>query len=258
MANKPALVFPFHDPTGHLYDLLTLALPTLKDHFSQAFISITPPTIESLGERIEKLTKNSFLTINYNAKSSNLADHHLSAYRNAANLTAGDQILHLVQEDRLLYALANHETAFYADIEKAKAPHLFIRSPKAWDTHPDRYRRLEYLTTSLGELVFEKKLEFSWCHLAVTSSLLRQSLPKETGPGFTFMAQIIIPLIPELTVSEVDWLSWEDPYILDRDQAELKAERNQDLFDFRRRLEYALPALNLIHSAFLASIPKVQ
>ena len=39
-----SLVFPLHDPQGSHYALLTQALPMLKDHFTQAFVTITAPT----------------------------------------------------------------------------------------------------------------------------------------------------------------------------------------------------------------------
>jgi hypothetical protein len=44
----------------------------------------------------------------------------------------------------------------------------------------------------------------------------------------------------------VDWLAWEDPFILQRDAAELKREREQSLDETNKRLKYVLPMLETL------------
>jgi hypothetical protein len=44
----------------------------------------------------------------------------------------------------------------------------------------------------------------------------------------------------------VDWLVWEDPFILNRDAAELKQEREQSLAETNKRIKYVLPMLETL------------
>ena len=45
----------------------------------------------------------------------------------------------------------------------------------------------------------------------------------------------------DIKTKEVDWLAWEDPFILSRDPEELKHERENSLEETQKRLAYAMP-----------------
>ena len=44
----------------------------------------------------------------------------------------------------------------------------------------------------------------------------------------------------------MDWLAWEDPFILSRDATELKRERENSLDETKKRLNYVLPMINTL------------
>jgi hypothetical protein len=44
----------------------------------------------------------------------------------------------------------------------------------------------------------------------------------------------------------VDWLAWEDPFLLGRDPAEMKAEREQSTDEYEKRLSYCLPMVEAL------------
>jgi hypothetical protein len=44
----------------------------------------------------------------------------------------------------------------------------------------------------------------------------------------------------------VDWLAWEDPFILACDPTELKRERENSLSETKKRLNYVLPMLDTL------------
>ncbi len=44
----------------------------------------------------------------------------------------------------------------------------------------------------------------------------------------------------------MDWLAWEDPFIFERDAAELKDERENSLDETNKRLKYVLPMLETL------------
>ena len=55
------------------------------------------------------------------------------------------------------------------------------------------------------------------------------------------VAEMVLFLQPEIKTREVDWLAWEDPFILRRDPEELKREREASPEETQKRLGYAVP-----------------
>lgn len=55
------------------------------------------------------------------------------------------------------------------------------------------------------------------------------------------VAEMILMLQSEIKTKEVDWLAWEDPFILSRDLEELKRERENSPQETQKRLAYAVP-----------------
>ncbi len=63
------------------------------------------------------------------------------------------------------------------------------------------------------------------------------------------VAEMVLPLIGETRTQEVDWLAWEDPFILSRDPQQLKEEREHSQQEMRKRLAYVIPMLQLLYNA---------
>jgi hypothetical protein len=57
---------------------------------------------------------------------------------------------------------------------------------------------------------------------------------------------MVLGLEDELRLREVDWLAWEDPFLLGRDSVELKREREASSADVRKRLGYVVPMLQVL------------
>jgi hypothetical protein len=62
----------------------------------------------------------------------------------------------------------------------------------------------------------------------------------------SMVAEMIFYLQDDLHTRDVDWLAWEDPFILSRDAAELKREREKSLEETQKRLSYVLPMLETL------------
>jgi hypothetical protein len=60
------------------------------------------------------------------------------------------------------------------------------------------------------------------------------------------VAEMIFYLQDDIHTRDVDWLAWEDPFILSREAAELKCERENSLEETQKRLSYVLPMLETL------------
>ena len=60
------------------------------------------------------------------------------------------------------------------------------------------------------------------------------------------VAEMILHVQADVKTREVDWLAWEDPFILGRDAGELKREREDSLAETQKRLSYVLPMVELL------------
>ena len=61
------------------------------------------------------------------------------------------------------------------------------------------------------------------------------------------LGEMVLLLLDLLSTKEVDWLAWEDPFILGRDPQELKVERENSIGETRKRLAYVIPTLALLY-----------
>ena len=59
---------------------------------------------------------------------------------------------------------------------------------------------------------------------------------------------MVLLLIDRIHTQDVDWLAWEDPFILTRDAQQLKAERENSQQETYKRLTYVIPMLQLLHN----------
>jgi hypothetical protein len=75
---------------------------------------------------------------------------------------------------------------------------------------------------------------------------LREMMPRVRNPDLSMVAEMIFYLHDEIQTRDVDWLAWEDPFILSRDPTELKRERENSLAETKKRLNYVLPMIDTL------------
>jgi hypothetical protein len=247
---KPALVFPFSDPDGAMFPHLQAILPDLKRHFERAFLTIPASTREGQPENICLLERDDFFTLFYTTSEAPIGDHFAFLYYQAALAAHPEQILHLCFLDRLSFALrSEYCDQFLADVDGLTGEHtplIFHRSANAWATHPQNYFELESFVTRVGQTLFNKTLDYGWCHFAIQAGQLGQIMPLIKNHDLSMVAELILHVQNDVKVREVDWLAWEDPFILGREAAELKRERENSLLETQKRLSYVLPMVELL------------
>jgi hypothetical protein len=246
----PALVLPFHDPSGVLLAQLATITPTLRQIFSRAFLSISPATEQIHTQQIQHLRRDPFFVINTNAPDTLPGDHYLAAYSSAIPHSHADQPLHLCDIDKLAAILQSHyRDQFLTDIAatgEAPMPILFQRSPRAWASFPQPYREIEQIAITLGQHLFQRYLDFAWSYLVIRAAQLHAIIPQIQQHMFGILAEIVLLLHDHLRTQEVDWLFWEDPFIEGRDPDELRSEREASLQETQKRLKGNAPIIRLL------------
>lgn len=251
----PVAVIPIHDPPGTLFPHLAVITPALKTLFAQVFISINVITQQTQPEQVAKLEADPFFQVTKHKMPMPIGEEFSILYANAASACAPTQVLHLCFPDRVAFALqSKYSREFIADIQAvtpSQTPLLFQRSATAWQTHPRNYYDLEQMVTQAGSWLFGKSLDFAWCHIALQAQQLQHILPqiRHSNATFGFFAQFVLALREQVATQDVDWLAWEDPFILSRDAQTLKAERETDLTETYKRLSYVIPMLQLLDAA---------
>jgi hypothetical protein len=179
-----------------------------------------------------------------------IGEHFAYLYRRAADTAGLDQIIHLCYLDRLAFALeGKYRETILQDIDSLNStdiPLIFQRSEFAWQTHPQNYRRLEGIVTAVGKNLFGRELDYAWCHIVVRAGQLREILPRVKNPDLSMVAEMIFYMQDDIQTRDVDWLAWEDPFLLARDTAELKRERENSLEETNKRLRYVLPMIETL------------
>ena len=246
---KPALAFPFNDPDGRMFHHLQTILPALKKYFERAYIC---PPLSTLAqtENIGQLQADEFFTIFPIDRELQIGEHFAYLYRCTAQTANPEQIIHLCYLDRLAFALEEeYRDSFLADIGSLSmddVPLIFQRSQAAWETHPQNYRELERIVTTVGRNLFHKELDFAWCHIAVSAGQLREIMPLVKNLDLSMVAEMIFYMREEIKTRDVDWLAWEDPFVLGRDANELRSERENSLQETKKRLRYVLPMIETL------------
>jgi hypothetical protein len=248
---KPVLVFPFYDPQNLYFPHLRAALPDLEAHFARACISLPASSARLQPESARALLADGFFHCLRLESEAPMGTHFGVLYRFAAREADPGEILHLCFPDRLLFALrTGYRDAFVADVAALRLPELplvFQRSARAWETHPRNYAELEGFVTRIGETLFGQSLDYGWCHFVIQAGELREVMREISLPNLDMVAQIVLRTQHHLHTREVDWLAWEDPFILGRDPAALKAERENSPQEYQKRLSYVLPMIeNLV------------
>ncbi len=224
-------------------------LPDLKNHFDHAYVS-TPPASFELLQQNNLILADSFFTVFPVAENKLVGEHFAHLYQRAAETAHPDQSLHLCYPDRVTFALeGEHRASFLADVDSLTdndLPLIFQRSQAAWETHPQNYRELEGIVTSVGKNLFGLELDYGWCHIVVRAGQLREIMPFVKNPDLSMVAEMIYYLQDNIHTRDVDWLAWEDPFIFERDATELKHERENSLVETNKRLKYVLPMLETL------------
>ena len=246
---KPALAFPFNDPDGSMFPHLQAILPDLKSHFEHVYLC--PPLSTRLQSgQVQQIQADDFFTIFPLDRELQIGEHFAYLYKHAAETAPPEQILHLCYLDRLAFALqGEYRDSFFADMDSLTAsdvPILFQRSQAAWETHPRNYRRLEGMVTTVGRNLFGRELDYAWCHIAIRAGQLREIMARVKNPDLSMVAEMIYYLQDGLKTRDVDWLAWEDPFLLGQDPDILKYERENSLDETNKRLSYVLPMIETL------------
>jgi hypothetical protein len=246
---SPVLAFPFNDPNGTMFDHLQVILPHLKEHFECAYIC-PPLAMQKNVEHMQYLRADDFFTIFPADRTMQIGEHFAYLYRRAAEAAHPEQIVHLCYLDRLAFALeGDYRDLFLSDIDSLSTgdvPLIFQRSQTAWETHPQNYRDLEGTVTTVGHHLFGRDLDYAWCHIAVEAGQLREIMPLVQNPDLSVVAEMIFYLREKIQTRDVDWLAWEDPFILSRDSVELKKEREKSMEETHKRLSYTVPMIETL------------
>jgi hypothetical protein len=246
---RPALAFPYNDPDGTMLPRLLAILPDLKNHFERAYISPPPSTLKWLKPTGQILT-DGFFTVFPVKEEKQIGEIFSYLYRRAAETAPPDQPLHLCYLDRVSFALEGHfRGSFLADIDSLSnddLPLIFQRSDFAWETHPQNYRELEGIVTTVGKNLFGRELDYAWCHIVVRAGQLHEIMPRVRNPDLSMVAEMIFYMQDKIQTRDVDWLAWEDPFIFQRGADELKHERENSPVETQRRLNYVLPMIETL------------
>ncbi len=247
---RPMAVVPMNDPNGIYFPHLKGIDPSLKQLFSRVFLSIPVETQRTQLACIDWVKTDPFYDVIYHEQDLSIGEDFLTLYRHAASACDSPQILHLCFMDRLAYALqSDHRETFMADILSAGqkcTPLIFQRSDIAWQTHPKNYQEIEGMLTMAGNWLFGKSLDFAWCHMVIQAGLLKQIILRVKHRDISFFAEMVLNIMDVVATKDVDWLSWEDPFIFAADPVELKRAREQSLDETHKRLASVLPMLKLM------------
>jgi hypothetical protein len=249
---RHTLVFSIHDASGIIFDLVEKITPTLQEIFNRAVVSITPKTEESQELRVEKMGRDGFFELCKNEAGTLAGDHYMKATRTALERSEKGEIIHICTPDRLALAIMKHKKDFLKDMEeerKEEKPILYERSDFAWSTHPKNYYAIESMATTLGKILYGKELDFFWCDLAVRAETLKKIAEKVKTPDFRILAELIFPIKDDLVVKKVDWLEWEDPFVLGKESAGFKKEREESVEENQKRMKYVMSTIEWLLAA---------
>jgi hypothetical protein len=245
----PSIAFPFHDPDLQMFPHLRAILPDLKALFKRAYIC-PPFNTRRHTALMAWLAKDDFFTVLSMDRPTQIGEHFTYLYLNAARMADPEEIIHLAYIDRLAFALqGQYREQFLKDVTSLHPEHLpliFQRSATAWQTHPRNYYAIESLVTTTGEKLFGKALDYAWCHLVVQASQLKEIMSQVRNPDLSMVTEMILQLQSDIKIKDVDWLAWEDPFVLSRDTVELRLERENSPAETQKRLAYAIPMVETL------------
>lgn len=256
---KPLFALPYHDPKGIYNDKFKSTLPKLQEFFSYICISASPDTASNT-DFFDYLNGNGVETY-INEPGSNIGDHFRKALKMGIE-KAGEAAIFYGFIDRTLFALnSQYSDQFVTDIQADLGEMvLFERSELAWSTHPVNYREMEQSANKIGKHLLGQEVELASCGFLLKQDLVSKILAESRERSFSVEAEwILLAYILGIKpiIKKVDWLSWEDPYILDVDEPALKNSREHDPLETQRRLVMNVEIANvLIQERFLALLKR--
>jgi hypothetical protein len=246
----PVAVLSLHDPDGMTLPHLEAALTDLRSTFDRAFLSLTAPTVEAQTGWVDWLEGAGFFHLTRTPPGALIGEQLVAVYRDAVEGSLPGEILHLCFPDRVAFALlGGYRDRFVSDVHAAAPgglPLLYQRSEAAWRTHPRNYCRLEGIATRVGEMLLGRALDLTWCHLAIERQQLADTLPWLTRRDFSVLTEIVLRFREVIETKDVDWLAWEDPFILGQNADQLRASREESTDEVRKRLAYVIPVLEVL------------
>ncbi len=227
--------------------------------YSHVFVSLSPVTENNQQVHIQKLLNESFFHLVNNKPGTQCGDHFLAGYRLAVLHSDSETMLHSCDLDKVAHALlGKHRHTYLNDLAWAnqqQQPVLFQRSPAAWQTFPDHYRIIEHYAIDTGKLLFNKYYDFACSHFAMPAQIMQQTLPDIKGHDFRILLEIILLVRNQLLTRDVDWLEWEDPFVLNVDADTLLAQRDHDPLEVQNRMSYIIPFLQILYD-FIPNLEK--
>jgi len=250
---QPVIVMPLHDPQGHVLSHLYRVTPLLEQAFAAGYASLTSETQLQQGDWIERLAATGFYRLSVQPAGAPLGERFRALYREAVTRCDRQQPLHLCFADRVAFALQDaYREAFLDDVRASGAgplPLLFQRSAYAWQTHPRNYYEVEHMATRAGALLTGRSLDWTWCHLVIRAGQLGGVLPALAQQEISVLGELLLALLQaghEVCTRDVDWLAWEDPFILGQPADELRQAREGSVAETRKRLAYVIPTMALL------------
>lgn len=243
-----------HDPGGETLLALLKCTPTLKKLFQTTCLSLTIPTLTAQPELCNFFQEDEYFQVfipqHIPVGNRTVGEQFRSLYAWSLERLPADVLVHLAFPDRVAFALlTDHADAFELTVTSLEAddtPLIFHRSEAAWKTHPATYRKLEQMVSTAGEMLLGKWLDFAWAHIAVQAGRLSQALNRTRRDDWSFVAELVLRLEPGVKTLDVDWLAWEDPFILGVDAERLRQERENDPAETRFRMSYVAGMLELL------------
>ena len=248
MPMLPLAAMPLNDPDGRLFPHLKRITPDLKSLFKKVYLSVTAQTQQNHPFEVAWLKSEPFFKVIYHEEDLIVGDNFLTLFGAAARGAHPLQTIHLCYLDRVAYALqTGHREQFMADISGLRAievPLIYERSPAAWETHPRNYFEFENMVTTAGQWLFGRSLDFAWCHIALPAGLLLNILPTIQRRDMAHVAEYVLAVRNYVHVKTVDWLAWEDPFIMEKDPRRTKSRTRK-----QPRRDLQTPRLCFSHAA---------
>ena len=239
----PSIAFPYYDPDLQMFPHLQAILPDLKTSFGRAYVC-PPLNTRQYPALMDWMAKDDFFVVFPLDRNLQIGEHFTHLYLHAARAASPGEIIHLAYIDRLAFALrGKYRGQFLRDVRSLRPedlPLIFQRSEPAWQTHPQNYHEIERFVTTIGKILFGKSLDYAWCHLVIQASQLNNIMPLVRNADLSMVTEMILLLQSNIKTKEVDWLAWEDPFVVRRDPEELKRERENSPAETQKRLAYAM------------------
>jgi hypothetical protein len=236
------LAFPYHDPQGTCNDALRRHLDRLRSTFDAICIGATPTTLSDNAPFLAEL-RAAGCRIAENGPQTSIGDHSRSALQLAVDQPGPMQPVAFLFLDRFLFALeTEHKAPFLADLARYQdqACMVFERTPAAWATHPASYREVEGMTTRLGELLFGKTVDWCPCALILGADVAHAIVHESKNHTYAVWTEWLLLAAKHgatIASTEVDWLSWEDPFWEQAEPQELKHAQENDPLQVVKRIQ---------------------